>query len=49
MLNTLWRNILWAGKYPTAGDGPGNRFIPRIGSDDSGRIRLLIDRLGPLY
>jgi hypothetical protein len=49
LVNTLWRNILWAGKYPTAGDGPGNRFVPRIGSNDSEMIRALIDRLNAMY
>jgi hypothetical protein len=49
LLNTLWRNILWAGRYPTAGDGPGNQFIPRIGSNDSNQVRNLVDRLKALY
>lgn len=47
MLNTLKRNIEWAGRYPAA-SGTGEWFIPRHGSDDLQRIIKLIRRIRKL-
>lgn len=44
LLNTLKRNIEWAGRYPGP-SGVGEGFVPRHGSQDLRRITSLIRRI----